>query len=317
MAVTEMMPSVLEGKIRGLYVVGENPVMSDPDTTHIRKILAALDFLLLQEIFPSETSHYADILLPGVTFAEKSGTFTNTERRVQRVQQAIDPPGVARPDWQITSEIARRALRGDPARVRMEAPFAKWDYADTWDILTEINAVAPSYAGITKARLERGERLQWPCTSTDHPGTPILHAKRFTRGLGRFFPVEHVPPAEEPTSDFPMILSTGRVLYHWHGGEMTRRASRLLEVYPEARVEVNAVDAGSMGLMPGNAVRVTSRRGSITAKAWVTDRVPPGMVFANFHFPENSANILTISALDPEAKIPEYKVAAVRLEAVS
>jgi formate dehydrogenase major subunit/formate dehydrogenase alpha subunit len=314
--VTEMMPGILEGRTHALYILGEDPVMSDPDTHHIRQALEAIDFLVLQEIFPSETSAYADVLLPGVTFAEKTGTVTNTERRVQMVRQAIPPQGDAHQDWWITSEIAKRILIGTPQRVQSEAPFAGWEYRDTSAIMDEINALTPSYAGITHARLEKGERLQWPCPTLDHPGTPILHTKAFSRGKGRFMPIDHVPPAEEPTEDYPFVLSTGRVLYHWHGGQMTRRAAGLVEVYGEALVEINPFDAGLLGINGKKRVRVTSRRGHIEADAWITDRVPPGMVYANFHFPEASANELTLAALDPVSKIPEYKVAAVKVELV-
>lgn len=314
--VTEMMPGILEGRTHALYILGEDPVMSDPDTHHIRKALEAIDFLVLQEIFPSETAAYADVLLPGVSFAEKTGTFTNTERRVQMVRKAIPTQGDARDDWRITSEIAKRILAATPQRVQSEAPFAGWEYRDTSAIMDEINALTPSYAGITHARLANGERLQWPCTAKDHPGTPILHTKAFSRGKGRFMPIDHVPPAEEPTEDYPMVLSTGRVLYHWHGGQMTRRAAGLMQVYGEALVELNPFDAEILGINGKNRVRVTSRRGHIEAEAWVTDRVPPGMVYANFHFPEASANELTLAALDPVSKIPEYKVAAVKVELV-
>ena len=313
---TEMIPGILEGRIHALYILGEDPVMSDPDTHHVRKCLQAADFLVLQEIFPSETSTYADVLLPGVSFAEKTGTFTNTERRVQMVRQAIQPLGDSRPDWWITTAIAKRILDGTPDRVQAEAPFSGWDYRDTSAIMAEINALTPSYGGITHARLETGENLQWPCPTPDHPGTPVLHTKQFTRGKGKFAPIDHVPPAEEPSDEYPMILNTGRVLYHWHGGEMTRRAKGLMQVYGEALVEINPYDAERLGLNGRQVVRVTSRRGSIEARAWVTDRVPPGMVYANFHFPEASANELTIAALDPVSKIPEYKIAAVKVELV-
>jgi formate dehydrogenase major subunit/formate dehydrogenase alpha subunit len=251
-----------------------------------------------------------------VTFAEKTGTFTNTERRVQMVRKAIPTQGDARDDWWITSEIAKRILAATPQRVQPEAPFAGWEYRDTSAIMDEINALTPSYAGITHARLEKGERLQWPCPTKDHPGTPILHTKAFTRGKGKFMPIDHVPPAEEPTEEYPFVLSTGRVLYHWHGGQMTRRAAGLMQVYGEALVELNPEDAARLGLNGNKRVRVTSRRGHIEAEAWVTDRVPPGMVYANFHFPEASANELTLAALDPVSKIPEYKVAAVKVELV-
>lgn len=314
LTVTEMMPGILEGKIKSLYILGEDPVMSDPDTKHIRHSLESLDFLLLQEIFPSETAAYADVLLPGVTFAEKTGTFTNTERRVQMVRKAIPTQGDAKDDWWITSQIAKRLMDRISERVQKEAPFSGWDYKDSSAIMDEINAVTPSYAGITHARLEAGERLQWPCPTKDHPGTPVLHTKQFTRGKGKFMPIEHVPPAEKPDDDFPMIMSTGRVIYHWHGGQMTRRAKGIMQVYGEALVEVNPDDAVKIGLNGRNTLRITSRHGSIEAQAWVTDRVPPGMVYANFHFPEASANELTHASLDPVSKIPEYKVTAVKVE---
>lgn len=315
LTVTQMIPGILEDKIHALYILGENPIMSDPDTNHIRKCLEQVDFLLLQEIFPSETAEYADVLLPGVSFAEKTGTVTNTERRVQMVHQAIDPLGDSRPDWQITADLARRILTTTPGLIPSEAPFGGWEYADTDAIMSEINALAPSYGGITHARLEKGQRLQWPCPTPDHPGTPILHIGKFTRGLGKFVPINHIPPAELPDREYPFVMTTGRVLYHWHGGEMTRRASGLLKVYDSALIEVNPEDAAMLGLRDGRRVRVTSRRGSIEAEAWVTERVPPGMIFANFHFPEASANELTLAALDPVAKIPEYKVTAVQVEA--
>jgi formate dehydrogenase major subunit/formate dehydrogenase alpha subunit len=315
LTVTEMIPAAGEGQVKALYILGEDPVMSDPDSTHVRHCLEACEFVVLQEIFPSETSHYADVLLPGISFAEKSGTFTNTERRVQMCHQAIEPLGQARPDWRITAELAQRILAGGE-RQATNGMYAGWDYADTAQIMAEIAALTPSYAGVSHARLERGERLQWPVKSADHPGTPILHIGQFPRGRGKFAPMEHLPPAELPDDDYPIILSTGRVLYHWHGGEMTRRAKGLLEVYSQALVEVNPDDAERLGLNGSKRVRVTSRRGSIEAEAWVTDRVPPGMVYTNFHFPEAPVNELTLAALDPIAKIPEYKVCAVRVERV-
>lgn len=316
LTVTEMMPGILEGKIKSLYILGEDPVMSDPDTNHIRHCLSSVDFLVLQEIFPSETAVYADVLLPGASFAEKMGTFTNTERRVQMVRQAIEPLGDSKPDWWILSELAKKLMVRISDRVQKDAPHAGWEYASTAEIMSEINAVTPSYGGITHARLEAGERLQWPCPTADHPGTPILHTKQFTRGKGKFMPIDHVPPAERPDDEYPMVMNTGRVLYHWHGGQMTRRAAGIMQVYGEALVEVNPDDAEKLGLNGKNIVRVTSRRGSIEAKAWVTDRVPPGMVYANFHFPEASANELTHASLDPVSKIPSYKITAVKVELV-
>jgi formate dehydrogenase major subunit/formate dehydrogenase alpha subunit len=316
MTVTEMIPGIEEDKIHALYVLGEDPIVSDPNSSHIRKCMEECDLVILQEIFPSETSPYADILLPGASFAEKSGTFTNTERRVQMVHQAISPPGEARPDWWIIAEIARRVL-AQGARQVQPAPYSGWEYENTSQIMDEVAALTPSYAGVSHARLERDPAgLHWPVKDAEHPGTPILHVGQFTRGKGHFMPVEHVPPAELPDEAYPMLLNTGRVLYHWHGGEMTRRSAGLLEIYSHAKIEINPEDARMLGLNGKRRVRVSSRRGSIEAHAWITDRVPTGMIFSNFHFPESSANELTIAALDPVAKIPEYKICAVRVEAL-
>ena len=316
MTVTEMIPAIPEGKVHALYILGEDPVVSDPDSNHIRRCLEACDFVVLQEIFPSETSPYADVLLPGASFAEKTGTNTSTERRIQMVRQAVDPPGEARADWRIIADLARRLLALGTRRPE-GGPYAGWDYTSTAQIMAEIAALTPSYAGVSHERLERGETLHWPVKDATHPGTPILHVGQFARGKGLFAPIEHIPPAELPDDDYPFILSTGRVLYHWHGGEMTRRAQGLLAVYDRPLVEVNPDDAARLGLDGHRRVRLTSRRGQIEAEAWVTERVPPGMVFANFHFPaESNANLLTIAALDPVSKIPEYKVCAVKVEVV-
>lgn len=317
LTVTEMIPAAGEGKIKAMYILGENPVMSDPDSNHVRHCLQTLDFLALQEIFPSETSAYADVLLPGVSFAEKDGTFTNTERRVQRVRQAIQPLGEARPDWMIIQDLAQRILGQGNRQVNPAAPYGKWNYTDTAQIMDEIAALTPIYAGVSHARLEAGESLQWPVRSKDHPGTPILHVGQFTRGKGKFHPTVHVPPAEQPDETYPMVLTTGRVLYHWHGGEMTRRSKGLMEVYDRPLIEINPEDAQRIGLNGKRMVRVSSRRGSIIAEAWITKRVPPGLIYGNFHFPEASVNELTLAALDPTSKIPEFKVAAVRVEAYS
>ena len=316
---TEMIPDVLKGETHALFILGEDPVMSDPDTKHIRANLEACDFVILQELFESETAVYADVILPGASFAEKTGTFTNTERRVQMVRQAIAPVGDSRPDWQIISDLAKRIIALSPNLRSLNTPFSGWDYEDTAAIMEEIAALTPQYAGISHERLENGERLQWPVPNETHPGTPILHVGRFARGKGKFMPIEHIPSAESPDEEYPFIMSTGRVLYHWHGGQMTRRVEGLMEVYGEALVEVNPEDAAKMGINPSASeghepIRLTSRHGTIDTKAWVTDRVPPGMVYANFHFPDASANELTHASLDPVAKIPEYKVTAVKVE---
>ena len=315
LTVTEIIPGILEGKTRALYILGEDPIMSDPDTNHIRHCLEECDFIVLQEIFPTETAPYADVLLPGVSFAEKNGTFTNTERRIQLVRKALQPIGDAHEDWQIIADLAEKML-AEGERVESDAPYSSWKYASPDEIMQEIACLTPSYAGVSYARLENGETFQWPVKDATHVGTPILHVGKFARGLGKFTPIEHIEPAEMPDSEYPMVLSTGRVLYHWHGGEMSRRAAGLLEIYNQPLIEVNEQDAARLGLNGNKRVRVTSRRGYIEAMADVTDRVPPGMVYGNFHFPEASVNMLTIAALDPISKIPEYKVCAVKVEAI-
>jgi formate dehydrogenase alpha subunit len=314
MTVTELIPAILTGKTKALYIMGEDPLMSDPDTNHIRHCLDECDFIVLQDIFPTETEPYADVLLPAVTFAEKNGTFTNTERRIQLVRKAIEPEGEAQEDWRILTALAKRMISAG-ARQITESAYSGWEYTHPAEIMAEIAALTPSYAGVSHERLQRGETFQWPVKDATHPGTPILHVGKFARGLGKFSPIEHISPAELPDDEYPMVLSTGRVLYHWHGGEMSRRSKGLLEIYDRPLIEVNEEDALRLGLNGNKRVRVSSRRGSVEAEAWVTDRVPPGMVYGNFHFPEASINNLTIAALDPIAKIPEYKVCAVKIEA--
>ncbi len=298
----EMMQAAHDGRVRALYFMGENPVMSDPDARHVRQCLEHTELLITQDIFLNETCELADVVLPAAAFAEKDGTFTNTERRVQRVRRATAPPGEARADWQILCDLARRlGAQG-------------WEYSSPADIMAEIAAVTPSYGGISYERLEQGPGPQWPCPSLDHPGTPILHRERFTRGRGRFHPVDYLPPAEPPDPEFPLVLTTGRILQHYHTGSMTRRVGGLDYLAPEERVEIHPLDAARLGIRDGDCVRITSRRGSVTARAWITARPRPGLVFMTFHFAEALGNELTISALDPVARIPEYKVCAVRLE---
>ncbi len=309
---TEMVPYAGDGRIRSLYILGENPIVTDPDSNHTKKCLQACEFIVLQEIFPSETSKFADVLLPGTTFAEKDGTFTNTERRVQLVRQAISPNGSSKPDWLILSELANKILE-----VENRTPtgdYASWNYANAAEIMDEISALTPSYAGISHDRLNSGISLHWPVKDFEHPGTPILHVGTFARGKGKFHPTEHIDPKELPDDEFPLLLTTGRVLYHWHAGEMTRRSEELLTVYPGAYIEVNPEDSIKYGIKQNQQITLQSRRGTTVGKALITDRVSPGLVFANFHFPgEQNTNNLTIAALDPVAKIPEYKVCAVKI----
>ncbi len=301
LTMTGMVPAIPEGKIKALYIVGENPVISDPDSDHLVKALKQLDFLVVQDIFLTETAALADVVLPATTFAEKAGTFSNTERRVAPVRQVIPPLGDSRPDWQIIAEISRRL--GYPM-----------DYADPEAIFEEIRKVTPSYAGITYARLEAEGGLQWPCPTTEHPGTVYLHRGQFSRGKGAFFAIDHRDPAEMPDADYPLVLTTGRVLYQYHTGTMSRRAPGLEEKAPECLVEIAAGDAIDYGITDGEPVRVKTRRGELVVRALVSPKAVRGTIFIPFHFHEAAVNKLTNAALDPVAKIPEYKVCAVHIE---
>ena len=312
LTVVEMVNGAETGQVRGMMIVGENPLLSDPDVNHARRCLESLDFLVVQDIFLTETGQLADVVLPAVSFAEKDGTFTNTERRVQRVRKAINPPGEAKPDWETVCALAKRITQ-HATRITQDAPYAGWDYASPAEIMDEIAALTPIYGGLSFERLEeRG--IQWPCPTPEHPGTPILHVGKFSRGLGHFSPVEHYAPAEEPDDEYPLVLTTGRQLQHFHTGTMSRRVEGLNILLPEGRVEVNTADAERLGILDGDWVHVISRRGKVHVRASVGDVCPPGTVFMPFHFAEAAANVLTNAALDPIAKIPEYKVCAVRVE---
>ena len=316
LTVTEILKGLDTGAVRGLYVIGENPMTSDPDLNHVREAMTKSEFFVLQEIFYSETAQFADVIFPAASFVEKEGTFTNTERRIQRVRKAVPPPGEAQPDSWIVAELAQRMLALGAAAPAADAPWAGWTYPNASSVMAEIGALTPSYAGVTYERLNAGEQLQWPVRDAGHAGTPVLHAGKFTRGLGRFVPSEHLPPNELPDDEYPLMLTTGRVIYHWHGAEMTRRARGLNAVYPEALIEVSPKDAQAAGVEDGDLIQLASRRGEIVAKAQVTARVGAGLVFATFHFPDSAANFLTNPALDPQAKIPEFKVCAVKLAKV-
>lgn len=300
LTVVEMMKAAEEGKIKAMYIMGENPMLSDPDLNHVTEALKKLDFLVVQDIFLTETAQVAHVVLPAATFAEKDGTFTNTERRVQLIRKAIEPLGEAKPDWRIIAELSSK----------MGYPMS---YNRPAEIMEEIAQLTPSYGGIDYERLEN-EGLQWPCPDRTHPGTKYLHKGQFTRGLGLFQPAEYLPPAEVPDEEYPFILSTGRVLYHFHTGSITRRAQGLSEICPRSQVEINPLDAKMLGIDDGAIIKLTSRRGEVKVSTELTERVPPGVVFLNFHFAEAPANILTNPALDPIAKIPEYKVCAVKVE---
>jgi formate dehydrogenase alpha subunit len=300
LTIPEMLSGLAEDAVKALYVVGENPMLSDPDAAHVEKSLKAAELLVVQDIFLTPTAELAHVVLPGTSFAEKEGTFTNTERCVQRVRQAIEPIGESRPDWYIIQELSTRF--GYP--MKYDSPEA---------IMNEIATLTPSYGGITYDRLE-GKGLQWPCPNTEHPGTKFLHKDQFVRGKGLFHAIEYKPPAEMIDDEFPIWLTTGRVYAHYHTGTMTRNSPTLNAEMEECSLELHPEDASRLGVCQNDKVRVASRRGQITAKAMVTERVARGMVFIPFHFIESRVNLLTNPAHDPTAKIPEYKVCAVKVE---
>lgn len=303
LTVGEMMEAAAGGGVKGMYIMGENPVLSDPDADHVVHALDKLEFLVVQDIFLTETARLADVVLPAASFAEKDGTFTNTERRVQRVRKAIEPVGGAKADWEIICAVA----------TAMGYPMS---YVSPAEIMDEIARLTPSYGGISYGRLEQGS-LIWPCPTAEHPGTPVLHTGKFSRGLGKFHPVEHIPPDEQPDEQYPLVLSTGRRHFHYHTGTMTQRTCALEKYYPEEYLEVNPLDAARLGIVSGDTVRIMSRRGQVEVMTRVTTMAPPGLVFTSFHFPKVAINKLTNPARDPVSKIPELKVCAVRIEKVS
>ncbi len=303
---TEILSAVKPGGVQALYIMGENPMMSEPNLNHTRHQIEQLEFIVAQDMFINESGSYADVFLPAVSWAEKEGTFTNTDRRVQRVRQAIPPRGQAVPDWKIICALAKRVEK----RLGRTAS-AYWDYNHPSEIMEEIGRVIPDYAGISYDRIEK-VGLQVPVWDRQHPGTPTLFKETFPRGRAKFHPMKYEPSVEMPNEDYPLILTTGRVLEHWHGGTLTRH-SKLNELYPEARIDIHPTDAARLGIEDSQAVRVTSRRGSIVLRANVTFKTTQGVVFIPFHFAEAAANLLTIDALDPLAKIPEYKICAVRV----
>ena len=304
----EMVDAAEKGVIKGYYVMGENPMMSEPDLLHARHVMEELDFVLYQDIFMNETGEYADVILPAVSFAEKEGTFTNSDRRVQLIRKAILPPGEARADWDIIQDLALRVE--DKLGKKQSVGFKFENSAQIWDEMAELT---PPIQGITHERVEREDGVHWPCPTPDHPGTPYLFTESFPRGKGKLTSLEYQPSAELPDKEYPYILSTGRVLYHWHGGTMTRR-SKLDDIYPEALVEIHPEDALNIKVASEDWVKLRSRRGEIKVKVLVTERSPQGLVFLPFHFAEAAANILTLDARDPQAKIPDYKVCAVAVE---
>jgi formate dehydrogenase major subunit len=299
MKVTAMIPAAHDGKLKALYIIGENPLVSDPDLNHCEKSLNNLDFLVVQDIFLTETARLADVVMPSVCFAEKEGTFSNTDRRVQRVRKALNPPGQAWDDWKITCEIAGRM--GYPMK-----------YESSRQIMEEIAQLTPSYGGISYDRIEY-EGIHWPAPTAEHPGTPILHRDQFTKGKGTFHAIDYIPPAEKTDAEYPMYLTTGRLLYQYHTGTMTMKSAGIMEIAPECFVEISSQDARKYAVEDGAVVSVASRRGTIEAKIKVSTKAVPGTVFIPFHYAAAAANRLTNAALDPISGIPEYKVCAVKL----
>jgi len=304
LTVVEMINAAYEGKVKGMVIMGENPMVTDPDVNHVKEALENLEFLVVFDMFLSETAQLADVVLPACSYAEKDGTYTNTERRILRVRKAIEPLGESKPDWWIIGELAKRL------------GYDGLMYVSTKEIMDEIAQVTPIYGGISFDRLEE-EGLQWPCPNRDHPGTPYLHKDgNFSRGKGKFHPIKFKPPAETPDEEYPFILTTGRILFHWHSGTMTRRSPTLQTQAPAAYLEINTHDACRLGIKSERRVEVATRRGKIQLRARVTEHIRPGTVFIPFHFAEAAANVLTNPALDPKAKIPEYKVCACRIDPV-
>jgi formate dehydrogenase alpha subunit len=300
--IPEMLDGAVAGDIRAMYVMGEDPVLTDPDANHVKKAFEAMEFVVVQELFMSETAKFADVILPAACYAEKDGTFTASERRVQRVRKAVEPPGQAKQDWEIIVAIAEK----------MGAEG--FDFLNSEEIFEEIRRVTPQYAGMTYERLEKERGLQWPCPTLDHPGTKYLHKGTFPRGKATMVPVEYKGPAEHVCDEYPFLLITGRKLGHYN---VTTRYSELLDsINPFEEAEINPREAEALGLSEHDTIRVTSRRGSIVTRVQITDRVKPGSMFMTFHYRESPVNELTQSAFDPITLTGEYKVSAVKIEKV-
>ena len=304
LVLTEMYRAAWHKQLKAIYLIGEDPVLSEPDMNHTLQALKNLEFFVVQDIFLTETAKLAHVVLPAAGFAADDGTFTNTERRVQRVRKAVPPPGEARPDWEIICLLARKMGRDG------------FDYTHPSRIWDEMACLTPSMAGISWERLEKGS-LQWPCPTPVHPGTPILHTEIFTRGKGKFMPLSYRPAAELPDAAYPLILITGRSLYHYHTRTMTGQVPGLNRLLGEEWVEINPEDAAALGIADKDPVKVSSRRGEVTARAKVTADSPAGSIYMNFHFPESPTNALTNSASDPISKTPELKFCAVKVEKIN
>lgn len=301
LTIIEMLNEAAKGKLKAMYIMGENPMLSDPDINHVKKALENLEFLVVQDMFLTETAQLADIILPAASYAEKDGTLTATDRRVQRIRKAIEPIGESKSDWQIICKLAGKM------------GSQEFKYSSPAEIMDEIASVTPIYGGVVFERIE-DIGLQWPCPSKEHPGTPYLHKGKFSRDKGKFFAIEFKEPAELPDADYPFILTTGRTIFHYHTGTMTRKTEALNREVPTGYIEINSKDAEKLNITEGEKVFVKSRRGKIEVKVLKTGKVPEGVVFIPFHFTESPANMLTNSAFDPVAKIPELKVCAVKVE---
>lgn len=303
MSVAPMIEAAGKGELRALYIMGENPMVTDANTAHVAHALDRLDFLVVQDIFLTETAQKADVVFPAACWAEKEGTFTNTCRAVQRVRKAVEPPGAAKADWEIICGVAA-AMR------------ANWTFSSPSEIFDDMTKFVAAYAGMNHARLEE-RPLQWPCPAPEHPGTPILHVGKFTRagGKAKFLPAEWSAPHEWPDAEYPFIATTGRSLYHYHSGTMTRRSAPG-EFITELYVEINPLDAKKLGADEGDMLRVASRRGRVEGAARVTETVPPGVLFLPFHFAEAAANNLTAAVWDPVSETPPFKISAVKVEKV-
>ena len=310
MKATDMIERIALGDIRAMYIVGENPLLSEPNAHHATELIQSLDFLVVQDLFLHETAQRADVVLPACSFAEKDGTFTNSERRVQRVRRAISPVGESRPDWEIIADLGRRMA---PAAGVDSRQFA---YTNSSEVFDEMARLTPFLRGLSHGRLDREGGIQWPCPTTDHPGTPFLYEESFPRGLGKFVPVRQSAMAEElPDAEYPLVMNTGRVLYHWHGGTITRRVKGLMESLSELPIAIHPNDAAAVGIADSDTVVLFSRRGRVSGTAVVTDSVRPGCVFVPFvKLGESAANFLTNNVYDGVSRIPEYKVCAVRVE---
>lgn len=302
---TEVFPAAIDGRVKGLFIFGEDPVRTDPDTNHVIKALTSLDFLVVDELFMTETAKYADVVLPGRSYAEKEGTFSNTERRVQRVRKAVEGPAGPQLDTWIFTEIMRRMGYDQPHMTSAE-------------VMHEISALTPSFGGISHERLDQpellGQGLQWPCPTEEHPGTPIMHVGRFSKGLGTYSTAPYKPSQELPDAEYPLVMMTGRILYHYNACAMTSRTEGINQIADSSFIEMNTADAEALGIADGDRVKVSSRRGQIFSTARVSGKTNPGETWMPFHFQDGNSNWLTIAALDDICKVPEYKVCAVKVE---